>query len=78
MAENTAFSSSGEDVITRTLNVSLDNTTQNLSPAEFDVYYDIEDTASWIRDGGYTKVRRIRDSLYRLIEQKIGCPTIPR
>ncbi|KIY69086.1 diphthamide biosynthesis protein [Cylindrobasidium torrendii FP15055 ss-10] len=56
MAENTAFSSSGEDVITRTLDVSLDNTTRNLSPAEFDVYYDIEDTANWIREGGYVKV----------------------
>lgn len=55
-AENTAFSSSGEEVITRTIDVEVDNTADNLnSSAEFDAFYEIEQTATEIEQADYKR-----------------------
>lgn len=56
MSENTAFSPSGEDVITRTIDVALDKTADTLNPKEFDEYYDIHETQKWIVEADYRKV----------------------
>ena len=60
MAENTAFSSSGEDVITRP--VELNETevapARDLSTEEFGAFYELERVASEINLGGFKRVRR--------------------
>jgi hypothetical protein len=55
-SENTAFSTSGEDAITRSLDVDLDQTAKDLSLEEFNDFYDIERTAKEIINGDYKKV----------------------
>lgn len=56
--DNTAFSSSGEDAITRTLDVEVDETADNLKhPAEFDDFYEIERITREIEQGDFKRVR---------------------
>ena len=56
MAENTAFSSSGEDVIARTIDVAPDGPSNVRSEQDLVDYYDIERTAVEINKGNYTRV----------------------
>lgn len=56
MAENTAFSTAGEDAITRSIDVDMDQTTDVLSTEEFQDYYEIAQTAEEIEKGDYKKV----------------------
>ena len=60
MAENTAFSSSGEDAVTRP--VELNETevapARDLSTEEFVAFYELERVASEINSGGFKRVRR--------------------
>ncbi|KAK7681840.1 hypothetical protein QCA50_015187 [Cerrena zonata] len=56
MAENTAFSSSGEDVIARSIDVAPDGPSNVRSEEDFANYYDIERTASEINKGDYKRI----------------------
>lgn len=56
MAENTAFSSSGEDVIARTIDVAPDGPSNVRSEEDLADYYDIERTALEINKGDYKRV----------------------
>ena len=56
MAENTAFSSSGEDVIARTIDVAPDGPSNIRSEQDLVDYYDIERTALEINKGNYKRV----------------------
>jgi diphthamide biosynthesis protein 2 len=58
-SEHTAFSTSGEDAITRTIDVKIDTTANQLALTEFDDYYEIERTAGEIVKGDYKRVRFI-------------------
>ena len=55
----TAFSPSGEDAITRAIDIQVD-AAEILDPSTpaFDEFYEIKRTASEIIDGGYKRVRR--------------------
>ena len=57
--ETTTFAASGEDAITRTIDVQLDATVNQLSPSEFDNFYEIERTAAEIAGGDYKRVMRV-------------------
>ena len=54
MAENTAFSSSGEEVIARTIEVDQEDVPREES---LEAYYDIERTVQEISKGDYKRVR---------------------
>ncbi|KAJ3997354.1 putative diphthamide synthesis protein-domain-containing protein [Lentinula boryana] len=55
--ENTAFSASGEEVITRTIDVEVDDTADQLkSSAEFDAFYEIDRTVREIEEGDFKRV----------------------
>lgn len=56
MAEHTAFSTSGEDAITRTIDVKVDTTADQLASSEFDQFYEIESTARELIEGDYKRV----------------------
>jgi diphthamide biosynthesis protein 2 len=56
MIESTAFASSGEEVITRPIDVELDRSTANLSYDEFTDYYEIDRTVDEIIRGDYKRV----------------------
>lgn len=56
MAEHTAFSTSGEDAITRTIDVKVDTTADQLASSEFDQFYEIERTAGELIEGDYKRV----------------------
>ncbi len=53
----TAFSSSSEDAITRTIDVRSDAAADKLSVEEFIDYYEIEETAAEILKNDYKRVR---------------------
>jgi len=55
-APTTSFSSSGEDVISQTIEVAPDTSADVLSPEDFDKFYDIERTAEEIIQGNYKRV----------------------
>lgn len=59
-AENTAFAPSGEDAITRTIDVQVDTTADRLTPAEFDNFYEIERTSEEIIKGDFKRVWMIQ------------------
>lgn len=56
MSESTAFSTSAEDAITRTIDISAPPPSQTLSAAEFEVYYEILRTVREIVDNDYKRV----------------------
>ncbi|KIK64153.1 hypothetical protein GYMLUDRAFT_57148 [Collybiopsis luxurians FD-317 M1] len=79
--ENTAFSSSGEDAIARTIDVEVDDTAHRLqSTAEFDAFYEIERTANEIQAGNFKRValqfpdELLHDSvqIFRRLKRNIG------
>ena len=56
-SENTAFSTSGEDAIKRTIDVKIDETADRLSSSyEFDLFYEIDRTADEIIKGDFKRV----------------------
>lgn len=55
-SENTAFSTAGEDAISRTIDVQLDTTAEQLSPQEFERFYEIERVVEEIVRGDYKRV----------------------
>jgi diphthamide biosynthesis protein 2 len=57
LTEPSAFSTSDESAITRTVNVKADTTADRLSIEEFDKFYDIQRTADGIIEGDYKRVR---------------------
>jgi len=61
MAENTLFSSSGEEAIHRPVVINADELAlaRSLSPENFEEFYEIERTAEEISEGGYKRVRRL-------------------
>ncbi|KAG6822309.1 hypothetical protein H0H92_014365 [Tricholoma furcatifolium] len=79
-AEHSAFSTSGEDVITRSLDVHADTTADELSPSDFDEFYDIPRTADEIVKGDYKRVAlqfpdellHVSVPIYRRLKAKIG------
>lgn len=54
----TAFSSSSEDAITRTIKVHPDTNADKLSAEEFNDHYEIEKTAAEILKNDYKRVRQ--------------------
>lgn len=60
MSESTAFSTSGEEAITRTIDISAPPPSHSLSPAEFEAYYEIRRTVREIVDNDYKRVSNIR------------------
>ncbi|KAJ7605240.1 putative diphthamide synthesis protein-domain-containing protein [Mycena polygramma] len=77
-AENTAFSASGAEAITRTINVEPESTVS--SPLELDHFYEIERTIAEILAGDYKRValqfpdELLHDSvpIYRRLKSRIG------
>lgn len=58
-SENTTFSTSEEDVISRRIDVQADRTADNLSSSiEFEEFYEIERIAEEIVKGGFKRVSR--------------------
>ena len=53
----TGFSASGDEAITRTLDVQADITASQLPPEEFDDFYEIERTAAELLAGDHKQVR---------------------
>lgn len=78
-AEHTAFTTSGEDAIRRTIDVEVDTTADRLSPAEFDNFYEIDRTAEEIIKGDYKRVRIIPSipSLRLIIEHFLFSDSSP-
>ncbi|KAJ4490628.1 putative diphthamide synthesis protein-domain-containing protein [Lentinula aciculospora] len=79
--ENTLFSASGEEVITQTIDVEVDDTADNLkSSAEFNAFYEIERTAREIEEGDFKRValqfpdELLHDSvqIFQRLKRKIG------
>ncbi|RDB21855.1 Diphthamide biosynthesis protein 2 [Hypsizygus marmoreus] len=78
--EHTAFSTSGEDAITRTIDVEVDTTADRLPPTEFDNLYEIERTSAEIVSGDYKRIalqfpdQLLHDSvpIYRKLKSRIG------
>lgn len=58
MAENTAFSSSGSDIISQTIHIEeQDARPKDLSEEDLPVYYEIDRTVHEILKGDYKRVR---------------------
>ncbi|KAL4254186.1 2-(3-amino-3-carboxypropyl)histidine synthase subunit 2 [Abortiporus biennis] len=80
MTENTAFSSSGEDVINRVLDISLEGSTDAFTEEEFLEYYDIHRTTNEIIQGDYKRIalqfpdELLHDSvpIYKALKGAIG------
>jgi hypothetical protein len=62
MAEHTAFSTSGEDAITRRIDVKVDTTADQLAAGEFDQFYEIERTTAELIEGDYKRVSNVLSS----------------
>ncbi|KAF9267126.1 diphthamide biosynthesis protein [Marasmius fiardii PR-910] len=79
-AENTAFSTSGEEVIHRKIDVQIDETADRLSGEGFDDFYEIDRTAKAIEDGDYRRTalqfpdELLHDSvtIFSKLKRKIG------
>lgn len=62
------FSASGEDAITRTIELNMDSShTQIIAPSDFLEIYEIERTVAAIVEGNFKRVRSIHPALLRLI-----------
>ncbi|THH16089.1 hypothetical protein EW146_g4501 [Bondarzewia mesenterica] len=82
MTENVAFSSSGEEVISRSVvfDPAEEQSTETLSPTQFAEYYEIHRTSEEIVSGNFKRIalqfpdELLRDSvpIYRLLKRKIG------
>ncbi|KAH0582503.1 hypothetical protein H2248_010446 [Termitomyces sp. 'cryptogamus'] len=79
-AEHSAFAASGEDAINRTLDVHADNTANELSPSEFEEFYEISQTAKEIVKGDYRRIAlqfpdeilHVSVPIYRRLKANIG------
>lgn len=80
-SEHTAFSTSGEDAIKRTIDVKIDETADRLSSShEFDLFYEIDRTADEIIKGDFKRIalqfpdELLHDSvpIYRALKARIG------
>ncbi|KAG5730849.1 hypothetical protein E4T56_gene16139 [Termitomyces sp. T112] len=79
-AEHSAFAASGEDAINRTLDVHADNTADELSPSEFEEFYEISRTAKEIVKGDYRRIAlqfpdeilHVSVPIYRRLKSNIG------
>ncbi|KAF8057552.1 putative diphthamide synthesis protein-domain-containing protein [Lyophyllum atratum] len=79
-AENTAFTASGEDAITRAIDIQPDTTADALPQSDFDDFYEITRTAEEIIHGDYKRIalqfpdELLHDSvpIYRRLKAKIG------
>lgn len=79
MAEQTtSFSTSGEDAITRVIDVKPDNATNNMDLIEFDEFYEIKRTAEEIIKGDYKKVRMLLCYAHFVTEFNKDCSSISR
>ncbi|TFK67322.1 diphthamide biosynthesis protein [Pluteus cervinus] len=80
LTNTSAFSSSGEDAITRVLDVQKDTATHSLSQAQFDDYYEIQRTTSEIVNGDFKRIalqfpdELLHDSvpIYRRLSSLVG------
>jgi len=63
---HTAFSTPGEDAITRTIDVKADTTANQLVSDHFNGFYEIERTAEEIVKGDYKRVRFPLQRSYRI------------
>ncbi|PCH34780.1 diphthamide biosynthesis protein [Wolfiporia cocos MD-104 SS10] len=80
MADTTAFAASGEDVITRTIQLEEDAVPQELTASKLLEYYDIDRTAKEIVSGDYKRIalqfpdELLKDSvpIYRALKSRIG------
>ncbi|KAH9929211.1 diphthamide biosynthesis protein [Fomitopsis serialis] len=78
MEPTTAFAASGEDAITRT--IDLDDVLEELSPEELEDYYDIDRTVEQICKGDYKRIalqfpdELLRDSvpIFRRLKARLG------
>jgi hypothetical protein len=61
------FSASGEDAITRTIQLNINSSTQNIAPSDFLEIYEIERTVTAIIEGNFKRVSSILSALPRLI-----------
>ena len=61
--ESTAFSTSAEEAITRTIDVSAPPPSQTLSAEQFEAYYEIQRTVREIVDNNYHRVCVFRNNL---------------
>jgi diphthamide biosynthesis protein 2 len=74
------FSASGEDAITRTIQLNIDSSTQNIAPSDFLEIYEIERTVAAIVEGNFKRISlQFPDELlchsvpiYRLLKSKAG------
>ena len=67
--EYTAFSTSGEDAITRTIDLEIDDTPDRSSSShEFDAFYEIERAADEIIKGDFRRVSQF----LQLFVKKLG------
>jgi diphthamide biosynthesis protein 2 len=73
----TAFSSSSENAITRTIDVNPDTAEDKLSVEEFNDYYEIEETAAEILKNDYKRVWFQLQSKHILICFTVDSSTIP-
>ena len=71
MSATQTFASTGEDAISRSIDIQTQETPKHESD-EFNLYYEVERTAGLIEEGDYKRVRRLgyvplssTDTLYR-------------
>lgn len=73
MAESTAFSASGEEVISRKIEVEAEVLPQDLSQHDFEEYFEIERTAQEVVKHDYKRVRPFHSILiYHLNSVYVG------
>ncbi|KAG6907507.1 hypothetical protein DXG01_008651 [Tephrocybe rancida] len=78
--EHSAFAASGEEAITRALDIQVDTTSDELTPSDFDEFYDISRTAEEIINGGYKRIAlqfpdellHVSVPIYRRLKANIG------
>ncbi|ESK91334.1 diphthamide biosynthesis [Moniliophthora roreri MCA 2997] len=78
--ENTAFSTSGEEAIKRTIDVEIDETADHLTSEGFDDFYEIDRTAEEIEQGDFKRIAlqfpdellHVSVSIYRKLKRKVG------
>ncbi|KAF9039326.1 diphthamide biosynthesis protein [Panaeolus papilionaceus] len=79
-SETNTFAASGADVITRTIDVDIDTTADQLSQEEFQDFYEIDRTAKEIVQGDYKRIalqfpdELLHDSvpIFRALKSRVG------
>ncbi|PPQ63650.1 hypothetical protein CVT24_004424 [Panaeolus cyanescens] len=78
--ETNTFAASGADVIARTIDIDVDTTAEQLSPEEFQDFYDIDETADKIVREDYKRIalqfpdELLHDSvpIFRALKSRVG------